>query len=141
MKAVRVLALVAWVWVGVAAITAWVPVITDPSARLRHMPPALLQHSWFYLFLIPEVVLFAILGFASLATVVPAVRSALRYAVLLELELVLIPGWFAVQAIVLHAFVWTRYLNWAVFATLIGALIAVRQYRHRPDPELHIGPL
>jgi len=129
MKAVRIIALAALMFLGLSGLVGAIPLIVHPLGEPWAMPQSLLRHSPFHSYLIPGIILLVANGLLSLWVLWLTVRRHSGHGWWVAAQGCVLVGWLAVECIMVRLVMWAHYLYGAVGLVLIVAGIALAQAR------------
>lgn len=117
---VRVLAVIALLFLAVSAGVGAIPLITDPSGHALNMPLILLQHSPFHRFFLPGIIL--LLSNCLLAGVVLFLlfRRVPAWGLWIALQGCVLAGWITIEVLIIGTVIWAHFLYWGLAAILIA---------------------
>ena len=119
MKTIRIVAIVALVFLGITACIGAVPLILDPSGKILRMPLSLLEHSPFRSYLIPGLILFFGNGLLSALVLMLALRRTYGYGWWIVLQGCVITGWITTQILMIRMVIWAHYVYLAIGLELV----------------------
>ena len=133
MKTIRIVAIVALVFLGITACIGAVPLILDPSGKILRMPLSLLEHSPFRSYLIPGLILFFGNGLLSALVLMLALRRTYGYGWWIVLQGCVITGWITTQILMIRMVIWAHYVYLAIGLELVvcGWLLRKEPLRKR----------
>lgn len=124
MRAARIVAIAALVFLGLPAIVGAIPMLMHPAGEPWAMPQTLLRNSPFHSYLIPGIILLMANGLFSLWVLWLTVRRRSGYAWWLIAQGCVLSGWLVVEVVMLRLVVWPHYFYGAVALVLVVAGIA-----------------
>jgi len=127
MRAVRIVAIVALVFLALSGIVGAIPLIVHPMGEPWAMPQSLLRYSPFHSYLIPGIILLVAIGLLSVWVLWLTVRRHLGYGWWVAAQGCVLLGWLIVEIAMLRLVVWPHYLYGAVALVLVVAGIALAQ--------------
>jgi hypothetical protein len=125
MKVVRIIAIVALVYLGLSGIVGAIPLLMHPAGEPWGMPQSLLRHSPFHSYLLPGIILLLANGLLSLWVLWLAVRRHPGYGWWVAVQGCVLLGWLAVEVAMLRLAVWPHYLFGAVALVLVATGLAL----------------
>ena len=120
MKAARLIAIIALIFLGLSSFAGGIPLMIDPSGGTLKMPLSLLDHSPFHDFLIPGLILFLFNGVLSLVIAVPVIRKARSSGNWVVFQGCVIFGWITVEVILIRAVAWPHFVYWGIGVVLMA---------------------
>jgi hypothetical protein len=111
MQAIRWIAIVLLVFLGIGALIGAVPMLAEPHGAPLGMPQSMLRFTPFHSYLIPGLALLAGNGLLAFWAVFLALRRSSGYGL-----------WIVVQCFLLRFFVWPQYLyvTWGLLLVACG---------------------
>jgi hypothetical protein len=125
MKVVRIIAIIALVYLGLSGIVGAIPLLLHPAGEPWRMPQSLLRHSPFHSYLVPGIILLVANGLLSLWVLWLAMRRHQGYGWWVAAQGCVLLGWLAVEVAMLRLAVWPHYLFGAVALVLVVAGLAL----------------
>jgi hypothetical protein len=124
MRAVRVIAMSALLFLGLSGIVGGIPMLMHPTGEPWQMPQKLLQHSPFHSYLVPGIILFLANGLLSFWVFWLTVRKHPGYGWWVIVQGCVLLGWLIVEMVMLRLVAWPHYFYGAVALVLMVAGIA-----------------
>ena len=125
MKAVRTVAILALVSLGLSAILGAIPLIVYPTRQPWKMPQNLLQHTPFHSFLMSGIILLVANGLLSLWVLWLTVHRESGYSWWVGAQGCVLLGWLIVEVVMLRFVMFVHYLYGAVGLVLVVAGLAL----------------
>jgi hypothetical protein len=125
MRTVRIVSIIALVFLGLSAIVGAIPMLLLPAGEPLTMPQSLLRHSPFHSYLIPGITLLVANGLLSLWVLWLTVQRHSGYGWWVAAQGCVLLGWLIVEVVMLKLVGRPHYLYGAVAVVLIGAGIAL----------------
>lgn len=117
---VRVVAILALLFLSVSAAVGAIPLITDPSGHALHMPLALLQHSPFHNFFLPGVILLLSNGLFAGIVLLLLLRRVPAWGLWIVLQGCVLAGWITIEVLMIRTVVWAHFVYWGLAVLLIA---------------------
>jgi len=124
-KATRMFAIVALVFVSLSGIAGAIPMLTHPAGEPWGMPQSLLRYSPFRSYLIPGIILLLAIGLLSLWVLWLTLERRSGYGWWVALQGCVLLGWLLTEVVMLRLAMWAHYLYGAVALVLIVAGVAL----------------
>jgi len=130
MKAARIVAIAALVFLGLSATVGAIPMLMHPADEPWALPQRLLRDSPFHSYLIPGIILLVANGLLSLWVLWLTVRRQTGHGWWVMAQGCVLSGWLIVEMVMLRLVVWPHYFYGVVALVLVVAGIAlVRETR------------
>jgi hypothetical protein len=120
MKSLRVIVVVALLFLGLSSCAGGVPMIIDPTGGILKMPLSLLDHSPFHSFLIPGIILLVFNGILSLVITVAVLRNARNAGLWVGFQGCVLFGWITIEVIMIRAVAWPHFVYWITGLVLLA---------------------
>jgi len=127
MRAVRITAVAALVFLGLSGIVGAIPLLVHPTGEPWAMRQSLLRHSPFQSYLIPGIILLVANGLLILWVLWLTLRRHSGYGWRVAAQGCVLMGWLIVEMVMLRLVVWPHYLYGVVALVLVVAGIALVQ--------------
>jgi len=121
MKAARIVATVALLFLGLSAIVGAIPMLAHATGEPWAMPQSLLQYSPFHSYPIPGIILLVANGLLSLWVLWLMVQKHSGHGWWAIMQGCVLSGWLIVEMLMLRLVVWPHYLCGAVALVLVAA--------------------
>jgi len=125
MKVVRIIAIIALVYLGLSGTVGAIPLLLHPTGEPWRMPQSLLQYSPFHSYLIPGIILLVANGLLSLWVLWLVLRRRSGYGWWVAAQGCVLLGWIGVEVAMLRLAVWPHYLFGAIALVLVAAGLAL----------------
>ena len=110
-RMVRIVSVVALLFLGVSAGAGSIPLITDPSGHALKMPLALLQHSPFHNFFLPGLILLLANCLFAGVVLVLLLRRVPAWDIWIALQGFVLAGWMTIEILMIRAVTWLQHLT------------------------------
>jgi hypothetical protein len=118
-EALRMVAIVTLILLGISALIGAIPLIIDPSGAMLRMPLSLLEHSPFSDYLIPGIILLVADGLLSFLVLISVLRRVPRCGWWVVLQGCVLFGWITIEVVMIRAVFWAHYVYWAVALVMV----------------------
>jgi len=125
MRAVRFVAVLALVVLGLSGIVGAVPLIVHPAGEPWAMPQSLLRYSPFHSYLLPGIILLVANGLLGVWVLWRTARRHSGYGWWVAAQGCVLLGWLSVEIAMLRLAIWAHYMYGAVVLVLIASGIAL----------------
>jgi len=125
MRAARIVAIAALVFLGLSATVGAIPMLMHPSGEPWAMPQRLLRYSPFHSYLVPGVILLVANGLLSWWVLWLTTQKHSGYGWWVVAQGCVLLGWLIVETVMLKLVVWPHYLYGAVALVLLVVGIAL----------------
>lgn len=125
MKAARIVAIAALVFLGLSSTVGAIPLLMHPAGEPWAMPQRLLRHSPFRSYLIPGIILLMANGLLSLWVCWLTLHKYPGYGWWVTGQGCVLAGWLIAEMAMLKLVVWPHYFYGAVALVLVVAGIAL----------------
>jgi hypothetical protein len=127
MRAARVIAIVALLFLAFSSCVGGIPLIADPSGGILKMPVTFLEHSPFHSFLIPGLILLFANGILGFAITIAVIRKLKGHALWVVFQGCVLFGWITIEVLMLRVVIWAHFVYWVLAIVLIAAGLGIRR--------------